>query len=229
MYARKLGEETLEFRHRGWLLDNSFLLYDLQTDSLWCQVTGRAVLGPHKGKELERLPVTHTTWGEWKFLHPETLVLAKPPEKIERYRQDKFQDYYERNQIRFGLSVCLERAQKLYPLDQLEETPVVNDLLGDLPLLVVFHAPSQTAVAYDRRVGESSLSFEHVETSPADVILRDVDTGGTWSGLRGRLLPGGGEGPAALRPVVSSQFAVQHWQRHFPQGSIYRATPESRQ
>jgi hypothetical protein len=58
VYARRVKGEVLDFGHRGWLYEESFLFYDRQTDSLWVQATGEAVHGPYKGTRLERLPAT---------------------------------------------------------------------------------------------------------------------------------------------------------------------------
>src|SRR5439155_1161397 len=66
---------TLSFGHEGILYENSFVMYDRKTESLWVHVTGRAVWGPLKGKQLEFVPSTVTTWSQWKAAHPRTLVL----------------------------------------------------------------------------------------------------------------------------------------------------------
>ena len=42
MYARRVNGEVLDFDHRGWLYEESFLFYDFKTDSLWVQATGEA-------------------------------------------------------------------------------------------------------------------------------------------------------------------------------------------
>ena len=48
----------MSFGHAGILLENSFVMYDRGTDSLWVHVTGRAVWGPLKGEQLEFVPST---------------------------------------------------------------------------------------------------------------------------------------------------------------------------
>ena len=81
MYARKVGDQVLDFDHRGWLYEESFMFYDYQTDSLWVQATGQAVDGKYKGTKLDRLPATQTTWSEWRRLkrrHLRTGALLLP-------------------------------------------------------------------------------------------------------------------------------------------------------
>jgi hypothetical protein len=64
----------------GLLYRSNKLMYDAATDSLWNQLTGRAVVGTLAGADdaatLERVFVRTTTWGAWKRDHPDTRVLA---------------------------------------------------------------------------------------------------------------------------------------------------------
>ena len=59
----------------GKLVMNALVMYDYQTDSLWSHFTGDAIKGDYLGTRLELVPSTHTTWGRWKELHPDTLAL----------------------------------------------------------------------------------------------------------------------------------------------------------
>lgn len=70
------------------LYNGVLTMIDQDTRSVWLQVDGRAVKGPSLGAVLKRGPLLDTTWGEWKKLHPDTLVMAPEP----RYR-----DIYEPN------------------------------------------------------------------------------------------------------------------------------------
>jgi hypothetical protein len=57
----------------------NLVMYDHATRSYWSQILARAICGPKRGAELEILPATVTTWGEWRTTHPETDVLLPPP------------------------------------------------------------------------------------------------------------------------------------------------------
>ena len=54
---------------------NALVMYDHQTDSLWSQFTGAAIIGSFAGTKLKILPALQTTWERWKELHPDTLVV----------------------------------------------------------------------------------------------------------------------------------------------------------
>lgn len=72
-------DEPLELRTSGLLQRSNKLAYDVQTESLWDQFSATAVSGPLQGTELPTVPVTVTTWGEWRDAHPGTTVT---PEEI---------------------------------------------------------------------------------------------------------------------------------------------------
>ena len=233
MYARKVGDQILDFDHRGWLYEESFMFYDYQTDSLWVQATGQAVDGKYKGTKLDRLPATQTTWSEWRRLHPNTLVLSRPKNKNAKYWHDSYEfnyatgtgiKYQRHKAVSFGLAVILPSGQKLYPFEELEKQPVLTDQIGNDLVLIVFHAASRTAVAWDPRYGGKTLEFASPKIEKTDVLLTDRGTDSTWSGLTGRCISGKGQG-GQLRQLTSSQFVVENWPLHYPAAPIYRHSP----
>jgi hypothetical protein len=228
VYARRVKGEVLEFGHRGWLYEESFLFYDFKTDSLWLQATGTAVHGALKGTRLERLPSTQTTWKEWRTLHPDTKVLSRPAIKNMDFWYDSYTSYYQsgkgikydrKGPLHFGLALVLNDAQKLYPFSELEKTPVVNDVLDGQPVLVVFHPASRTAVAFAR-----GFIFELAGMRADDVLLK-APNGSIWSGLTGRrtdTLPLKEVSEEKyLRQLPATQFVVENWPLHYPKGLIY--------
>ena len=215
-----MRNETLEFGHRGWLLDESFIFYDKRYDSLWVQATGRCIDGKFKGEQLPTLPVTHTTWGEWRALHPQSLVLAKPSDMIAQYKLDSYEQFYRRRGTKFGLAVFVDDQQKLYPIEQLRERRIVQDTFAGQPVLVIFHAPSRTAVAFDPSSDGDRAVFELVEVTDSDVLIRDTNTGAIWSGLTGRALSGD-DANRQFRQYRTTQFVVSNWPKHFPNSPVF--------
>jgi hypothetical protein len=230
VYARKVKDQILDFSHRGWLYEESFMFYDYETDSLWVQATGQAVAGPLKGTILDRLPATQTTWSEWRQLHPDTRVLSRSRQKTTQYWRDSYElNYatgkgikYQRNKpLTFGLALITPAEKKLYPFAELEKRPVVTDRIGSDPILVVFHQGSRTGLAWDPRQKDQILDFDISKTEKTDVILTDRQTGSTWSGLTGRCLAGPAKGDQ-LRQIITTQFIVENWPLHYPNRPIYQ-------
>ena len=121
MYDRRLDGKTLRFGHAGILMDDSFVMYDHGTDSLWVHVTGTAYFGPLKGKRLKFIPSTVTTWEAWKQRFPQTRVLPGTP------RHGSTLGTYDgmRKTRGLGLAVVVRFKAKLYPLDVLAAHPVI--------------------------------------------------------------------------------------------------------
>jgi len=55
---------------------NQELLEDDQTKSLWLPLEGRAVRGPLKGRQMQRIPYMRSFWYAWSAYRPDTRLLA---------------------------------------------------------------------------------------------------------------------------------------------------------
>lgn len=210
MYGRRLDGETLSFGHAGILFENSFVMYDRRTESLWVHVTGRAVWGLLKGKQLTFVPSTVTTWQQWKAAHPHTQVLPG-------YRRGGFMGTYHglTRPEDLGLAVVVRFRGKLYPFAVLNATPVLNDRFEGVPLLIYWSKAEGTAVAWRRTAGGHELTFEQRAGE-----LRDRETGSRWSWLRGEALSGRLRG-ARLEPVSHNPILVERFRAFYAGAPIH--------
>jgi len=92
VYARTLGGTKYTFQVSGRLWRNSLIMVDRETETSWSQITGRAIDGPHRGAQLEKLAAVETTWEDWRTAHPETKVLKKSKEVLSSHYQSYFDD-----------------------------------------------------------------------------------------------------------------------------------------
>lgn len=100
------GEEK-EFGVSGLLWQSNLLMYDRtgneETESLWSQVLGEAVVGPSTGTVLEILESDpRITFGDWAAKHPDTKVLSMKTGYNRDYEQDPYGDYYTNPTVSFG-------------------------------------------------------------------------------------------------------------------------------
>jgi len=58
----------------------NLVMYDELTRSFWSQGVAQAICGPATSTDLEIVPSTVTTWGEWREAHPDGEVLLPPPQ-----------------------------------------------------------------------------------------------------------------------------------------------------
>lgn len=75
-FQRELDGETVTFGVSGLLHNSDLILYDRATESLWQQITGVAIAGPKRGQALTAVPLTMTTWREWRIAHADSMVLT---------------------------------------------------------------------------------------------------------------------------------------------------------
>ena len=78
LFSRRVGDRILIFQSSGLLWNSNKVMVDIETDTLWNQLTGEAIAGLLKGTVLDRFPITVTTYGEWIAEHPDTAVLDIP-------------------------------------------------------------------------------------------------------------------------------------------------------
>ncbi len=83
VYSRELDGQILTFATSGWTYNNTFILVDLETESMWYHLEGThgitCISGFYADKFLPELGAFMMRWNEWFFRCPETKVLKNPP------------------------------------------------------------------------------------------------------------------------------------------------------
>jgi hypothetical protein len=88
-----LGSQPAAFGVSGLLYNSDVLLYDRGTQSLWSQILQTAISGPLKGTRLQSVPLTHTSWADWRRRHPATEVLSTDTGFARDYARDPYAGY----------------------------------------------------------------------------------------------------------------------------------------
>ena len=143
----------------GLLYNSDLLMYDRETESLWSQMLGQAVSGPRKGERLEALPVTYTTWAEWRAQHSESLVLSSETGFRRDYTRSPYGNYDENGTIIFQISfrskafhpkervlgVEVAGSFKAYPFAELAKVnSPLHDQIGETEIVLNFDADSRS-------------------------------------------------------------------------------------
>lgn len=160
--ARVNGRE-LSFGVSGLLYNSDVLLYDRQTNSLWSQLLAQAISGPLKGSRLALLPLTQTTWADWRRLHPDTVVLSTNTGSARPYLRNPYDGYEGSENLMFPvafhtagfhpkervLGVKVAGRSKAYPFVELGKSPAeFRDRVGDANLAIRFDRQTQRATAH---------------------------------------------------------------------------------
>ena len=231
MYAREIDGREFTFGVSGKLIRNVLVMYDRQTDSLWSQLLGEAVEGEMVGTKLEFVSSWMTTWSDWKAQHPETLALEKgyygsrDPYTSGYYDSpaagvigETFEDgrLYTKE---FVVGVELGETAVAYPFNQLNSQPVLNDVVADVPLVVVFAEGDASALVYGRTLADGQLLT--FQTGPTPRTLTDAETGSVWDALSGRATAGPLLGQT-LTPLKSTTVFWFGWKDFHPDTILYQ-------
>lgn len=187
---------TLILDSEGRLFNNSSVLIDRNTGSLWLQFLGMSFSGPLEGKGLEYVPLWWTRWKLARKMYPEAKVLTAPRGERKAYGRDPYGsyithgNYYDDERIMFPVLhldrrlhpksriVGFEYDKLLLAVDErfVRQKQVVNFYMGPNPLVALLDPRLDTIRVFDRTVWNSPALFKKENGR-----LVDVDTGSVWS------------------------------------------------
>ena len=103
-FDANIDGKVTEFGVSGLLYNSDVLLYDRNTESLWSQISSSAVTGELVGTSLKRIPISHTTWQDWRNKHPDTLVLSDDTGYSRDYARNPYAGYEKSRSLFFAVS-----------------------------------------------------------------------------------------------------------------------------
>lgn len=227
--------KAIKFDVEGGLVDNNMIMLDRGTKSEWIQITGEAIKGRMRGKRLKLLHSLHTTWGTWKKLHPDTLVLSHNTgfdynyneyplgEMYLEYRKDRrimfplsYEDYRFHPKEVF-LAVEVDNEFKAYRLSDMAEREIINDFIGDSPVLIFCDRQAQLALAFSRTVNGRTLEFELDE-----LYIKDRASDSRWD-LEGTSQQDNGFG-GNLTHIPCFKVYWFAWAAFYPDTLVYKSS-----
>lgn len=153
-FEREVEGMAIEFGVSGRLWQSNLLMYDRQAnsdnESLWSQILGQAVVGPHAGDQLAVVKSSIIDFRDWKDAHPDTIVLSEDTGVSRRYGQDPYEGYYTDSTVGFGasfdddrlhpkdliLGVEIEGEHKAYSLVAMDRASSFKDGFSDVVLTI---------------------------------------------------------------------------------------------
>jgi hypothetical protein len=247
-YDRMLEGRKVDIDFYG-LYNAVVVLCERQTSSVLLQVDGRFVTGSLLGKRLEPHALLDTTWGNWKKLHPNTLVMSPENDFSKFYRPkgmneirgyDRFpRAYFNQSLTRAdkrlpafdkvlgvelpGVKGREDAIRRAYPIKALTESKgALNDTLAGKPVTVFLELDTTTASAFSRLVDGKVLTFEGKADANGKLAFFDKETGSRWN-----IVGKAEEGPLAGKSltVVENHLSQWYgWSAYFPETTIYGRT-----
>jgi len=82
VYSREIEGSILTLSASGWTYNNTFVLYDYETESLWYHLPGTdgltCVNGEYADKKLIEFNSVQTRWNNWVVDNPNSQFLKYP-------------------------------------------------------------------------------------------------------------------------------------------------------
>ena len=242
MWETTVDGRVLHFRLAG-INNQNFIMRDDETGTWWQQVTGLALHGPLKGRQLKAVFHDELSFAIWKREQPQGRVL-KPDERIaalNRYEAADWEMRVGRMRVVEGADVDKRLAprtlvigldvggkSKAYPLDALQKQSPVVDMVGSVPVMVMLGDDRRSVRAFERTVDGRRLEFfqktdENRAEVRADPQLIDAETGSTWN-FEGKAVAGPLAGRQLKKLFVLEDYWFD-WRIYHPDTSIYDIGP----
>ena len=232
-FSRLVDGEERTFGVSGTLRRSDLIMYDRETETLWQQLTGEAIVGHDTGTVLEFLPAQLVSFEEFAAAFADGMVLSRETGYGRNYGQNpyplydgtsrtffpvgEFSDQLSAKERVLALEIAGETAA--FPFSALSELVVIEADVGGEPV-VAFWQPGQVSaldaafIIGSANVGSAGafspfLDGERLRFESRDGAITDVGTGSTWDVL-GRAV----EGPLAgsqLTPLVSGNHFWFAW------------------
>ncbi|MBK8659874.1 MAG: DUF3179 domain-containing protein [Bacteroidetes bacterium] len=175
------GEKTFTFGVSGLLLHNDMVMYDHQTETWWEQLMGSGIAGDYSGKTLRMLPALLISVKDFFDRYPEGKILS--PDALNTYiKTHRHRPYHhlehsgplsgkyylpEKTDPRLPpqehvLDIRLEGHDRIYPFHALAKAQVVNETVGETPIVIFYHQETVTVLDKDdlsksKRVGSATV------------------------------------------------------------------------
>jgi hypothetical protein len=245
VFERVVGEREYTFGTSGMLRHSNLVMYDRETESLWQQITGEAIVGDMVGSTLKSVPAQIVSFEQFRSAYGEGAVLSRNTGFQRNYGRNPYLGYDDISKRPFMyrgqsdgrlqpmekvVAVTINSESKAYPYTVTEDRRVINDEVGGEPI-VVFHdsgavsALDRRRIARSREVGSTGvfrrevkgqlLSFHYDEGK-----FYDDQTNSVWD-ITGRAIEGPLQGNR-LAPLTHGDYFAFVWLVFKPETEIYR-------
>ena len=222
---------TLYFTLAG-INNGNALLRDTRTGSIWQQSTGEAIYGPLKGRRLTLIPSDELTFALWRTEWPGGLLLKPDQPYAAQYDPKDWEANIAKTHVvvdvpstgidphTIMIGIASTDNAKAFPYEQLLAAHLVEDHLGDKPLLLVV-GPDGTSIRVFMPRLANQPEIMHFTVTPNDPgNVTDRETGSIWS-FAGCAIYGPQLGNC-LPQVEAHKDYWFDWVNHHPNTIVFR-------
>ncbi len=221
------------FGTSGLLYNSNLVLYDRATRSNWSQMLEQSISGDEITRIPDRLQVVETSWGTWKAMYPETILLSEATGFSRDYTRYPYGSFREDQRLLFPVNNADDRrlhrkervlginvgtSSKAYPINNFaRQLEVINEEIGNMQVVAAGSSGLNLGVVFNRELEDCTvLEFEAVQDK-LPVLMRDNE-GNEWD-VFGTAVSGARKGQQLQK--TNSYIAYWYaWTAFFPGAQI---------
>lgn len=236
------------FGTSGMLRNSNLVMWDRQTESWWQQFTGKALVGKMAGATLNFIPSMVLSLNEFQENYPDGKVLStqtgsdrlqerygtNPYVKYDALSKNKPRLFFDSIDTRLPamervVHVPAEGTDRGYTLSSLKKNPVINDVIGQTPVVLFFEPGTRSVldepdINKGRNIGTVTVFSPRVNGtvfhfSARNHLFRDKETRSSWT-ISGKCVKGKMKGSKLISKFYSVDFAFA-WFAFYPNAEIY--------
>src|SRR3984885_11952175 len=168
---------------------------DEETGSYWQQISGLAVAGPLRGRQLTLILSDELTLAAWKSEEPRGTVLNDVPKYVGGYARRDWDvrmqraptviDFPEHGLKARDLMLGIQAfgASRAFLYDQVIREKLVKDRVGGQPVLLVVGPDGGSVRAFLDRIpgGDGAAFFSRAGGNQGGPVMMDAATGSQWN------------------------------------------------
>jgi hypothetical protein len=232
VWEAELDGRLLHFFLSG-INNQNFIMQDRETGSWWQQITGKAIQGPLKGRQLKLVDHDELTFATWRSEIRNGRVL-KPDEKIkaaDEYASANWEAEIGKMRVVINpagpkgiearslmVGITIDNVAKAYPFDLLKKQNPIVDSINNEPIVLILHSDGKSVRAFSRKLESETYEFYRALDS-SELQLMDSKTGSRWD-FSGVAISGSLQGKQ-LRQIYSLKDYWFDWKNYHPQTLIY--------
>jgi hypothetical protein len=191
----------LTFRLAG-INNQNFLMRDEETGSYWQQISGKAISGPYRGRELELVHSDELSFSLWRSENPQGTVLRPVSQFESKYESKDWEQRMQKARTvvdtkatsyrprELMLGVDYKGSSRAYVLDRVLKQKLVQDWIGGTPVIVVVGPDGKSVRVFEARINGYESVPEFYREPDAEkagaalagrAILIDSVTGSGWT------------------------------------------------
>lgn len=245
VFDRFLNGKLYDFGTSGLLRNSDLVMYDRQTQSLWQQFTGTAIVGEMLDKKLNEISSSIVSFKNIKDTYPKTLILSKDTGHNRDYGRNPYRGYDDINNSPFLLqttpdsrlapmrrvaTVSLNNKDKAYSYKTIRAKKVVNDEFENKKLALFYNdniasALDKTYISSSKNAGSVLIYDRVLDSKEYEFYYKnknfyDIQTNTKWD-IFGNAIEGKLKGKK-LKPIVHGSHFWFAWAVFKPNTIIFK-------